>query len=178
MKKVYSTVLNILVILFVAFAVLVVGLRFAGFQIFSVLSGSMEPTYHVGSLVYVKPVEANTLQVGDPITFMVNEDTVVTHRIVDIIPDEEDPTVLRFETQGDANIVPDSGLVHYKNVVGKVVFTIPYLGYVADFVKQPPGLYFAIGFAVLLLLLEFLPDLLFPEEKKKKVPSDSDGHET
>lgn len=133
-----------------------------------VLSGSMEPTYHTGSLLYVKSVDPQDLRVGDPITFMLNEDTVATHRIIEILPDEEDSSVLRFRTQGDANDAPDGTPVHYKNVIGKPVFSVPYLGYFANFVQNPPGLYFAIGFAVVLVLLVFLPDLLDDSGKKGK----------
>ena len=96
------------------------------------------------------------------------EDTVATHRIIEILPDEEDSSVLRFRTQGDANDAPDGTPVHYKNVIGKPVFSVPYLGYFANFVQNPPGLYFAIGFAVVLVLLVFLPDLLDDSGKKGK----------
>ena len=57
--------------------------------------------------------------------------------------------------------------MHYKNVIGKPVFSVPYLGYFANFVQNPPGLYFAIGFAVVLVLLVFLPDLLDDSDKKR-----------
>lgn len=147
---------------------ILVGVRLVGLNTYVVLSGSMEPTYHTGSLLYVKSVDPQDLRVGDPITFMLNEDTVATHRIIEILPDEEDSSVLRFRTQGDANDAPDGTPVHYKNVIGKPVFSVPYLGYFANFVQNPPGLYFAIGFAVVLVLLVFLPDLLDDSGKKGK----------
>ena len=74
--------------------------------------------------------------------------------------------MLRFRTKGDANDSPDGGLVHYKNVIGVPVFTIPYLGYVANYIQQPPGMYVAISAGAILLLLVFLPDL-FSDDKKK-----------
>ncbi|MEI3100617.1 MAG: signal peptidase I [Oscillospiraceae bacterium] len=83
-----------------------------------VLSGSMEPTYHVGALIYVKKVDAMELRSGDVITFMLDEDTVATHRIVEVVPDAEDSSVLRFRTKGDADGNVDGSLVHYKNVLG------------------------------------------------------------
>ena len=152
-KKVWNVVSTVLVVLVVLLAVALVGVRLVGLNTYVVLSGSMEPTYHTGSLLYVKSVDPQDLQVGDPITFMLNEDTVATHRIIEILPDEEDSSVLRFRTQGDANDAPDGTPVHYKNVIGKPVFSVPYLGYFANFVQNPPGLYFAIGFAVVLVLL-------------------------
>lgn len=87
-------------------------------QVYSVLSGSMEPTYHTGSLIYVKDVDYTTIQPGQVITFMLDEDTVATHRVVEVVPDDEDPSVLRYRTKGDANNVEDGSLVHYKNVLG------------------------------------------------------------
>ena len=167
-KKIWNGFTTVLVCLVVILAVLLVGVRLVGFQVFTVLSGSMEPTYHVGSLIYVKSVDPAQLQAGDVITFMLDENTVATHRIIQVVPDEDEPEVLRFATQGDANDAPDGTPVHYKNVIGKPVFSVPYLGYFANFVQNPPGLYFAIGFAVVLVLLVFLPDLLDDSGKKGK----------
>ena len=128
-KKIWNIVTGVIVALAVLLAVALLGVRLIGFQVFAVLSGSMEPTYHVGSLIYVKDVDYTQLEAGDVITFMLDEDTVATHRIVEVVPDETDSSVLRFRTKGDANEAVDGSLVHYKNVVGTPVFTIPKLGY-------------------------------------------------
>lgn len=160
LRKVWNAVSSVLVALVVLLAVLLVGVRLVGFQVFTVLSGSMEPTYHTGALIYVKKVDPYTIQVGQPITFLLTEDTVATHRVVEIVKDETDPNVIRFRTKGDANEVEDGSLVHYKNVIGVPVFSIPYLGYVADFIQHPPGTYIAIAAGAILLLLLLLPDLL------------------
>ena len=124
-KKVWNVVSTVLVVLVVLLAVALVGVRLVGLNTYVVLSGSMEPTYHTGSLLYVKSVDPQDLRVGDPITFMLNEDTVATHRIIEILPDEEDSSVLRFRTRGDANDAPDGTPVHYKNVIGKPVKMVP-----------------------------------------------------
>lgn len=170
-KKVWNAITTVLVILIVILAVLLVGVRLAGFQVFTVLSGSMEPTYHVGSLIYVKDVDYRQLEAGDVITFMLDENTVATHRIIQVVPDEDEPEVLRYATQGDANDAPDGTLVHYKNVIGTPVFTIPKLGYVANYIQNPPGTYIAISGAAILLLLMFLPDLFSEDEPKKTAES-------
>ena len=176
-KRIWNLVTTGLVVLVVILALLLAGARLIGLQVYTVLSGSMEPTYHVGSLIYVKKVDPFILQSGDVITFMLDEDTLATHRIVGVVPDESDPTTVRFRTKGDANAMEDGSLVHYKNVVGSPIFTIPGLGYVASFIQKPPGLYFTIAVAVVILLLAFLPDMLGEEkppegkprgEKKKK----------
>lgn len=168
LKKLWNVVSRILVALVVLLAIALVGVRLVGIKTYAVVSGSMEPTYPTGSLLYVKSIDIKELKVGDAITFMADEDTVATHRIIEIIPDEEDSSVLRFRTQGDANETADGTLVHYKNIIGKPVFAIPYLGYFAHFVQNPPGLYLAIGFAVVLVLLVFLPDMLGDDEGKNK----------
>lgn len=166
-KKIWNIITSIIVALAVLLAIALVGVRLIGFQVFTVLSGSMEPTYHVGSLIYVKKADYTELQSGDVITFMLDEDTIATHRIVEVVPDETDSSVLRFRTKGDANEAEDGSLVHYKNVVGTPVFTIPKLGYLANYIQNPPGMYVAISAGAVLLLLVFLPDLFSKDEEKE-----------
>lgn len=180
LKKIWNVISSILVALVVLLALLLVGARVVGLQVFTVLSGSMEPTYHTGSLIYVKKVDPYTIKDGQPITFMLDENTVATHRVVGIVPDEEDPTVIRFRTKGDANEAEDGSLVHYKNVIGTPIFSIPYLGYVADYIQHPPGMYIAISGGAVLLLLVFLPDVFASdkdEEKKKKRKKSAGKHD-
>lgn len=171
MKKIWNGVSMTFVVIMVLIAALLAGARLVGLQVYTVISGSMEPNYHLGSIIYVQKVEPKTLQEGDVITFMLSENTIATHRIIEVIPDESDPTVVRFRTKGDANQIEDSNPVHCKNVLGKVVGTIPYLGYVSDFVQHPPGTYIALGGAAILILAVFLPDILMPQKKEDpKVP--------
>ena len=165
-KKIWDVTSSVLVGVVVIFAVLLIGVRLFGIQVYSVISGSMEPEYPVGALIYVKEVKPSEVEVGDVITFMLDEDTVATHRIVEVVPDETDSSVLRFKTKGDANAAEDGSLVHYKNVIGTPVFTIPKLGYVANYIQNPPGMYVAISAGAILLLLVFLPDLFSKDEKE------------
>ena len=174
-RKIWNIFTSALVVLAVLLALLLVGARLVGLQVFTVLSGSMEPTYHTGSLIYVKKVDATKLSEGTVITFMLDEDTLATHRIVGVVPDEEDPSVIRYRTKGDANESEDGGLVHYKNVVGTPVFTIPKLGYFANYIQHPPGTYVAVSAGALILLLMFLPELLgmlTGDEKKGQAPEE------
>ena len=171
LKKIWNVISSILVAVVVILALLLVGARVMGLQVFTVLSGSMEPTYHTGSLIYVKKTDPYTIKEGQPITFMLDENTIATHRVVGIVPDEEDPTVIRFRTKGDANDTEDGGLVHYKNVVGTPIFSIPYLGYVADYIQHPPGIYIALLAGAVLLLLVFIPDIFADSNDKGKKTS-------
>lgn len=172
-KRVWNWVSGIFVALVVLLAVALVGVRLVGLQPFVVLSGSMEPQYHVGSLIYVKAVDYHQLKAGDDITFMVSDDTVVTHRIIEVLVDPEDPETIRYFTQGIANDIPDAVSVHYKNIIGSPIFSIPYLGYVSNYIQNPPGMYVAIAAGAILILLVFLPDLF--EDDKKKKPEEKAG---
>ncbi|MBR2710005.1 hypothetical protein IKE72_02920, partial [Candidatus Saccharibacteria bacterium] len=70
------------------------------------------------------------------------------------------PDVWRFKTKGDANKTADAQLVHYKNVLGTPIVTIPFIGFVAHNLQQPPGIYIALVVGTLLLAWTFLPGTL------------------
>lgn len=162
LKKVWNIVATVLVTAAVILALLLVGVRVLGLQVYAVLSGSMEPAYHTGSLIYVQKTAPEEIQVGDAITFVMDESlTVATHRVVAV--DEEKRF---FTTKGDANDTVDGAPVAFENLIGKPVLTIPYLGYFSNFIQSPPGVYIAIGAGGIILLLAFLPDLL--QGKKQK----------
>ena len=155
-KKVWGIVSTLLVVLVVLCAVFLMGTRLLGYQCYTVISGSMQPKYMVGDLLYVKKVDVNTVKPGDDITFILNEDLVVaTHQVVRV--DEENK---RFYTKGIANEIEDNDPVHFNNVLGVPQFSIPKLGYVSNFVQNPPGTYITIGIGILLILAVFLPDML------------------
>ena len=166
--KIWNGVSTVLVAVMVLLAILLAGTRLIGLRPFVILSGSMEPTYHVGALIYVKETDPTEIQPGQAVTFLLDEDTVATHRVVERVPDETDPNLIRYRTKGDANELVDGSLVHPNNVVGVPVFTIPYLGFLASFIQQPPGSYVALAFGAFVLLLIFLPDLLFAEKDTEK----------
>ena len=196
LRKLWSVITTLLVAVMVILAVLLVGVRVVGLTPYAVLSGSMEPTYHVGALIYVKDVAPADITVGMPITFVVNEDLLLaTHRVVDIevittrqaqvldeagnpVLDDEGNPVLEeipldeptyyFQTKGDANDAVDGTPVHYKNVVGTPVFSIPYLGYLSSWLQTRQGMIMGICIALVLVILTFLPDLLRAVDEPKK----------
>ena len=99
LKKIWNIVSTTLVVLMVLCAVFLMGSRLLGYQCYTVISGSMEPKYMVGDLLYVKGVDVNTIGVGDDITFVLNEDLVVaTHQVVRVDAENQ-----RFYTKGLAN---------------------------------------------------------------------------
>ncbi len=167
-KKIWNILSGVLVALVVILAIALAGTRLIGLNTYVVLSGSMEPAYETGSLLYVKEVPYTELEVGDVITFMLDEDTVATHRIVEVVSDETDSSVVRYQTKGDANNAVDGSLVHYKNVIGTPVFSIPKLGYIANYIQTPPGMYVAASAGALLLLLVLIPGLFGSRENDKE----------
>ena len=176
LKKILNALTTSIVVMVVILAIMLVGVRLFGLQVYSVLSGSMEPEYPVGSLIYVKKVDYKELKVGDPITYLLDEDTVVTHRIIEVLIDEEDPNTIRFFTQGDANGIPDAKPVHYKNIICTPLFTIPYMGAVSNYIQNPPGMYIAISAGSIMLMLVFLPDLFTDDKKKPAQEKEEPSH--
>ena len=178
LRRIYSGFTTALVVLVVLLAILLVGVRLVGIVPYTVLSGSMEPAYHVGSLIYVQKVDPATLEVGDPLTYRMPDGTVVTHRIIEVL--EDGGLERRFRTQGDANEIPDGSPVSAGYIIGKPIFTIPYLGYVSWFVQNPPGTYVVLSGALALLILTMLTDVLFPpkkeeEQKTEETPAEEVG---
>lgn len=168
-KKFWNVCTTMLVIVAMALALLLAGVRLFGLTPYCVLSGSMEPAYPVGSLIYVQDCAASDVQVGDAITFVLNADLeLATHRVVAI-----DAERRQFTTRGDANEAPDGNPVAFENLVGRPVFAIPCLGYVSHWISNPPGMYLAIALGVALVLLLFLPDLVRAADR-----ADRRGEET
>ena len=158
-KRVWDIISTALVVIVVIFAVLLVGVRLFGVQVLSVISGSMEPENPVGALIYVKDVDPSEIEVNDVITYILPNDMPSTHRVTAI--DEENQL---FYTKGDANKVEDGAPVHFENLIGTPICTIPLLGYIAHYIQHPPGMYIAIAAGAILLILVFLPDLFKKDE--------------
>lgn len=162
MKRTWNIISIVFVSLLAILAVLLAGVRFVGLQPFTVTSGSMTPTYSVGSIIYVKHVNAEEVKVGNAITFTLNEDNLVaTHRVIKI-----DNVNQHFYTKGDANEFADGAPVHFSNLIGKPIFCIPIIGYISTYVSRPPGLYIAIGAAIILVILTIITDSM---KKTRKV---------
>lgn len=155
--SVLSTVL--LVVLLVLAAVLILPVVF-GYQEMAVLTGSMEPTVPVGSLIYIKQAPPDTLQVGDVVTYRLEGDTMVTHRVVQVNAQQQS-----LVTQGDANDSPD-GEIAFERVVGKMAFSLPYLGYLSINIRTKNGIIAVCGVLILIILLTFLPEIFAPEPKQ------------
>ena len=116
------------------FVLVMVCFSFGGFRCYTVLSGSMEPEYPVGSLIIVKPIK-KAPGYGDVITFR-KGDMIVTHRITEVFTEEENTKRICYRTKGDANNTDDEGLVKEEDVIGIPVGKIPCVGYLIVFFQN------------------------------------------
>jgi len=116
-----------------------------------VKSGSMEPTIPTGSIVLVMP--SQTYKAGDIITFGKDTKSEIptTHRIVSV---RENVQGDFYTTRGDANEEQDPREIAAKEIIGKVLFHVPYAGYILDFARQPLGFALLIGVPAAMIVLD------------------------
>lgn len=138
-RKIWNAFLTLLLIVAFGLAMAFTGVRLFGLTPYTVTSGSMEPVYPVGSIIYVKEVSPQDIQVGDAITFYLDRSTVATHQVWAI--DGQ-----RFRTQGianrdgEGNILHDAVPVPFENLIGKPVACLPYLGFLYGAIRTPVGI--------------------------------------
>lgn len=124
---------------------------FFGWKPFIVLSGSMETQIMTGDVVVVKEIDAKELKENDIVAFKDTDNIVITHRIIEIIKDENENT--EYKTKGDNNNDEDNGYVKPEQIEGIYKFRIGKLGNLALFVQTPVGMIICISIPLLMLLL-------------------------
>lgn len=142
--------------------------RLFGLQPTIVLSGSMEPALRAGGLAFVRNLDAASgvegasgadptagIAKGDIITFRAprSPDQQVSHRVIGVIGATDGRDGRRFATRGDANPEPDPVLVPAENVVGTVVYHLPYLGRVAAWLRRPSAFLVLAGTPTALVVI-------------------------
>ena len=142
-------------------AIVLVGFMFLNpcfdWQAHPVLSGSMEPELNVGGVIVTRPVKLEDIKTGDIITFQTEQGFKVTHRVIDIV---KIGGKLYFQTQGDANEEADFNFVSSRGEeIKKVVFHLPYFGFVAQFMKSKLTFLVLIGVTTLILIVLFSRDI-------------------
>lgn len=163
MKK--SRSLTVVLIIMVVVAAVTLASSFVGVKLYAVSSPSMRKALSVGDLVVVVPQKFENLKEKDIITFVYNEDLdTATHRVI-----EKDINNRTFKTKGDNNENADGSPVKYENVVGKVVFSVPILGYALTFLSTFYG-----KLILWTILAMFLILIIFWKEDK---PEDSSKEE-
>ena len=128
-------------------------------QSFVVVSGSMEPNIPVGSIIFVESdVSAEEIDEGDVITFSKGRNTrTTTHRVHEKhVSSVDESKSISFTTKGDANENPDTERVYRDDIVGKLLFSIPFVGYVISFADTDVGWVALVVVPVSLLILDGL----------------------
>ena len=162
MKKVFSYVINGFFVVVFMCIVAILALWLMGYRPYVVKSGSMEPAIKTGSLVFVNSkYDYNKVEVGDIVAFKVNEDTLVTHRVIA-------KKGGMFETKGDNNDVSDGLTVRRNNFKGLTKFWIPTIGYFLIWLQTTRGRILIITLVLSLIILDWLLNDDDEEKSRKK----------
>ena len=160
MRVLFKTIYYASLVAMSAVALLVLGSLFStipgAFQVKIVQSGSMEPAIKTGSIVIIQP--RSSYQANDIITFYESgegsrekELVPTTHRV---ISERVANGVPLYTTQGDANNTPDPREVPELAIVGKVLLSLPFVGFFLDFARQPLGFALLVGIPAALVVVD------------------------
>lgn len=156
-KKILKIItLNVLMILFIINLILSFeeNTHILGIYMFNIVSESMEPTLEINDVVVVQKCEPSQLQIGDIITFE-QDGRIISHRILDITSTN---SVIKFETKGDNNEIPDPDILDSGQVYGKVLFKIKRIGKIISYIQNVRGFINIAIFAVIVYILVSLRD--------------------
>jgi signal peptidase I len=150
MKKIANYFgLTVVIVLMAVAVITLIAARF-GWRVDVVLSGSMEPQIHVGSMVVSRPLDMGSVNAGDIITFRSPlNGQFTTHRVISV---ENSPSLF-FRTKGDTNEDADPFIVGQQSVVGRVCFNVAYLGYIIQLIRSRLGLLLALYLPGLIIVL-------------------------
>jgi signal peptidase I len=163
LKILYYVVLGFIGVIAVLLVISVLPIT-GNIKFMTVLSGSMEPAIKTGSVVMTKPV--SDYKVGDVITFgpYTKTKAPTTHRIYEIkVVDSQSVYI----TKGDANNAPDAGEVAKKDIIGKVVLDVPYLGYIIAFVRKPVGFLLILIIPAAVIIIDEIKKIIAEAKKLK-----------
>lgn len=167
--RVVKTLGKIVFAIIITFAVILLMPRLFGYTPYAVLSGSMEPEYPVGSLIYVTATDPKTIQPGDDVTFLTTDGRTATHQAW-----ENDTERRIIRTQGIANVNTDGSIMHdadpvpYDHVVGAPSLCLPILGYAASVMTTPAGKAILVAVAVASLAPQFIKTEAAGTRQRKK----------
>lgn len=158
-KLYYSCIIFFLIYLFI---VTVFSLKiFENLHSFTNKSNSMSPAINTGSIIIVR--KRTQYSIGDIISYyslINNKEEIITHRINSLGGNV-------YITKGDANQAIDREIVLPRLVIGKVIFIIPYLGYIISFAKSGIGLSLSIFFPALIISASELIKIISEVNKLK-----------
>lgn len=167
-KKIIKITAVIIIVALAGLILLTLAPESGGYKALIVTSGSMEPAVPAGSMVFIK--NAGTIQKNDIITFRMSPGpkSLTTHRIVDI---KEVREKTMYQTKGDAVKEPDIELVPAERVAGRMIFSIPFIGYPIAFGKTQTGVVMLVVVPAAVIVYEELKSIwceIAVIRKKKK----------
>ena len=163
-----NTIKNILFIIFMVIMIILIlftiKIRLTGgepsllgYRLYVLDNGSMSPTLRIGTLIIVKEIEPKEVESEDIITYHGSEDSIVTHRVMEI--KDEGAT---FITKGDANDSEDPMPLNSNRLIGKVILSIPCIGFLLKLLQTGAGI---IGIAILILIVIIARNILTKQEE-------------
>ncbi|AOT70185.1 signal peptidase I [Geosporobacter ferrireducens] len=144
-----------------------------GFKPLKVLTGSMEPVLKPGDMVVTRETEPEEIQIGDVLTYRIEGNTLVTHRVIGIV---EENGIVKFRTKGDANNTEDQELIEGKQAIGTMAFKIPGGGMIADFAKTGRGFLLFILLPIFLLIVSELRVIWLELKKVNNKKTEAPDH--
>ncbi len=161
-----------ILIIFIAFISLVLSksnpfriLSIMGYRPMIITTGSMKPDLYPGDMIISMKVKPEQIKEGDIITYHVKDSIPITHRVTAVIEREGEWI---FRTKGDANAAEDSRWVESEQVIGRMVCSIPKLGYVSQYIKTKRGFSLTILLPLILaMIIGFLSILNEIKQYKK-----------
>lgn len=143
------------------------------FSLYTILSPSMEPNIKVYDVIFDMNVDSpEDIKEGDVITFIstatLTKGMTITHRVVQIIQDENGYS---YMTKGDNNLANDGAAVPFDNVLGKVLFKIPQLGRVQEFLGTKGGWLIVVVIPALIVIISDILKIFRLQSSKNQVES-------
>ena len=160
MKTKNVVIISLVVLILVPVLYISLSMIAGSMKLFIVLSESMVPVMLVGDAIIIEHTSAEDISIGDIMTFYRGKNATVSHRVVEIYGSGNDIT---FQTKGDNVKVKDPFIVESKDVIGKAVFKIPYIGYLTKFSKKPTWF----------LLFTIIPSIIVVFDEVRKMTKSS-----
>ena len=140
----------VIIMLVIVFCLILILPKQFGYQVYNVVSGSMEPEIPVGSMIFVENTAPEEVAAGQIIAFEAGG-SVVSHRVV-----ENRNAAGEFVTKGDANDTEDINTIPYDSLIGRVAYHVPRIGQFMMVYTSPIGKAYVLGFALCGLLFNVL----------------------
>lgn len=162
MKKLLIYIINAIFVLVLLCTGTIIGGNVLGYKPYVVLSGSMEPNIHTGSLAFINTnYNFEDVKIEDIIAYEAPNSVLITHRVIDIKDD-------KLETKGDNNDVSDGFTTNKNNFIGLTLFSIPYMGYILSFFNTTKGLIILATGLICLIIIEEMIKLTMKKDNSKE----------